>query len=107
MRSEPPPSVPMLIGASRAYEATAAPPLDPPGVKARFHGFAVGPNSLLSVMPVQPNAGVLLFARRIAPARLSAATAAASSVGTKSLNNREPKVVRTPAVGRVSFTVNG
>ena len=48
-----------------AATADAAPPLDPPGVSAVFHGFRVVPKTRLSVTPFQPNSGV--FVRPITP----------------------------------------
>ena len=49
IRMEPPPSVPTASGPSPAATAAPAPPLDPPGVSSRFHGFRVIPKSGLSV----------------------------------------------------------
>ena len=40
-----------------AATAAAAPPEDPPGVFAGFHGLRVTPVSGLSVTPFQPNSG--------------------------------------------------
>src|ERR1700682_4555968 len=51
MRTEPPPSVPSAIGAIPAATDAPAPPLEPPGVRARFHGLRVSPNTRLSVVP--------------------------------------------------------
>src|SRR6516225_10941235 len=48
---EPPPSVPTESGAIPAATAAPDPPLDPPGVRSRFHGFLVSPNTALSVNP--------------------------------------------------------
>ena len=42
-RIEPPVSVPSAHGALPAATAAALPPLDPPGIRARSHGFSVGP----------------------------------------------------------------
>src|SRR5262245_28353492 len=82
MRIEPPPSVPMAIGARPAATAAEAPPLDPPGVRSGRHGFCVAPKSMLWVAPSQPNVGVLVLPTMMAPAALSRATIGASSVGT-------------------------
>src|SRR5947209_19964185 len=51
IRIEPPPSVPTDRGAIPAATAAPDPPLEPPGVRSRFHGFRVKPNSALSVEP--------------------------------------------------------
>ena len=42
-RIEPPVSDPSEAGTVRAATQAADPPLDPPGVRVGFHGFAVGP----------------------------------------------------------------
>ena len=81
-RMDPPPSVPTARGPSPAATAAPAPPLDPPGVMSRFHGFLVAPKSGLSVVPLWPNSGVLVLPIRMAPAPLRRSTATASSSGT-------------------------
>src|SRR5690242_9723676 len=48
---EPPPSVPTDSGAIPAATAAPDPPLEPPGVRSRFHGFLVRPKTALSVHP--------------------------------------------------------
>src|SRR3990172_10728170 len=50
MRIEPPPSLPSAMGPNPAATAAAAPPLDPPAMRAGSHGFVVVPNSLLCVI---------------------------------------------------------
>ena len=55
MRTEPPPSVPSAKGVSPAATLAPAPPLEPPGVFARFHGLRVMPLSGLSQTALQPN----------------------------------------------------
>ena len=42
-RIEPPVSVPIAHGASRAATAAAEPPDEPPGTRERSHGFRTGP----------------------------------------------------------------
>ena len=42
-RIEPKPSVACAIGSIRAPTAAAAPPLEPPEIRERSHGFFVGP----------------------------------------------------------------
>src|SRR6187200_2479659 len=61
MRIEPPPSVPTASGPMPDATAAAAPPEDPPGVFAGFHGLRVMPVSGLSVTPFQPNSGVVVL----------------------------------------------
>src|SRR6185436_15599772 len=84
MRMEPPPSVPIAIGARPAATAAEAPPLDPPGVRSRRQGFRVSPKTRLWVAPSHPNAGVLVFPIMMPPAAFRRVTIGASSVGTLS-----------------------
>src|SRR5438067_1709064 len=64
LRIEPPPSLPCAIGASPAATAAAAPPLEPPGVRAVSHGLRQAPFSSDSVTPIVPSSGVLVLPRR-------------------------------------------
>jgi hypothetical protein len=48
--------------------ATADPPLEPPEVRARFHGFRVAPNTALVVFGPKANSGVFVLPRMMAPA---------------------------------------
>ncbi len=43
MRIEPPPSLPMATGVKPSATLAPAPPLEPPGVQVRSHGFHVRP----------------------------------------------------------------
>ena len=54
--------------------ATAAPPEDPPGVMAGFHGLRVMPLSGPSVSAFQPNSGVVVRPRMVTPAARRRAT---------------------------------
>src|SRR6059058_2527374 len=69
MRIEPPPSLACATGRMRAATAAAAPPDEPPEECARFQGFRVGPNSLDSVVGINPNSGLELFPNIVTPAR--------------------------------------
>jgi len=62
--------------------ATAAPPLEPPHVSARFQGLRVAPNTALNVLPPAPNSGVLVLPTTMAPEAFNRATVSASSAGT-------------------------
>jgi len=62
--------------------ATAAPPLEPPQVRAGFQGFRVAPNTALKVLAPAPNSGVLVLPTTMAPAALSRSTTRASVSGT-------------------------
>src|SRR6185437_12388269 len=107
MRIEPPPSVPMASGPRPAATAALAPPLEPPGVRSRFHGLRVGPKSRLWVAPIQPIIGVLVLPSWIAPAASIRSTIGALSAGTLSAKSRVPNVVRTPRVITRSLVENG
>src|SRR6185295_9675310 len=67
MRIEPPPSVPSARGTSPSATAAALPPEEPPGFLRVSNGFRVGPNKKLSVIPLNPMTGLLVFPRMIAP----------------------------------------
>src|SRR3989441_8404824 len=107
MRMDPPPSVPRPSGPRPAATAAAAPPLEPPGVSARFQGLRVIPNSGLSVTALWPNSDVVVLPVMTAPAARRRATATASSSGTTSANRREPPVVRRPRVKMTSLMETG
>ena len=70
--------------------ATADPPLEPPEVRARFHGFRVAPNTALVVLGPKANSGVFVLPRMIAPAAFRRSTTTASSSGTCCSKSLEP-----------------
>ena len=79
--------------------AAAEPPLDPAAVLSRFQGLRVGPKSGLSVGDFQPNSGVFVLPRMIAPPRLSRSTIGASSVGH--CPTRDPRTARRADASRL------
>src|SRR5215217_5676130 len=97
MRTEPPPSEPVASGTMPAAIAAPDPPLEPPGVRSRFHGFRVTPKTRFFVSPVKPNSGVFVLPTTIAPAAFNRATCVESQGGRKSRNGNEPNVVGSPA----------
>src|SRR5690606_13658480 len=98
MRTEPPPSDDVAIGANPAASAAAEPPLEPPGLRSVFHGLRVAPNSRLVVSAVWPKAGVLVLPIGIAPAARSRATVVSSDSSTGASRYRiDPYVVAMPA----------
>ena len=108
MRIEPPPSVPSDKGAKPAATAAAEPPDDPPGVFDRSQGLRVTPDSGELVTPFQPNSGVVVLPRRIAPCSRSRAAAGPSSIHGCSLSTvREPRKVGQPLVRMRSLTTAG
>ena len=98
LRIEPPPSLPCAIGQRPAAVAAAAPPLDPPGVRAVSHGLRHAPFSSDSVIPIVPSSGVFVLPRTTKPASRMRRTTAASNAGTFCAIAFVEYVVRSPAV---------
>src|ERR1700675_995036 len=96
-RIEPTPSVPIASGPHPAATAAAAPPLDPPLVRSLFQGLRVTPETGLSAVSLYPDSHVVVLQVMIAPADFNAVTAAASTVGTRSLFTGAPPNAGTPA----------
>src|SRR5262245_4502804 len=107
IRSEPPRSDPWASGPIPVASATAPPPVDPPHVNARFHGFRVVPKTALRVLPPAPNSGVFVLPTTLAPAARSRSTIKPSSVGTWCSKIFEPHVVLIPRVGVRSLMETG
>ena len=63
-RIEPPVSVPIAHGALPAATAAAEPPDEPPGTRARSHGFSVGPKPEFSVEEPIANSSWFVFAEQ-------------------------------------------
>src|SRR5688572_21745445 len=102
MRIEPPPSVPTASGPMPAATAAAAPPEEPPGVFAGFHGLRVMPVELVS--PLQPNSGVAVLPSSTAPAsRRRAVDGASMSQGWFGSTVRLPRRVGQPFVSTRSL----
>lgn len=73
MRIEPSPSLPCAIGTSPAATAAAAPPDEPPALRATFHGLLVI-RSGVSVVPHSPSSGTVVSPTITAPAARSLRT---------------------------------
>ena len=86
-------SLPCAIGTMPDATAELAPPLEPPGVRPRSHGFSVRPCRSLAVIQRNENAGQLLRPTRIAPARRRLATCGLSAAAMLSRNATTPSVV--------------
>ena len=69
----------------RDASAAAAPPLEPPGVRSRFHGLLVRPKRVGSVAKHQPISGALLRPSSTKPACLIRRVYVMSAGQTKSL----------------------
>src|SRR5882724_13621083 len=74
-------SLPIPIGERPGAIAADSPPLEPPGVRSKFHGFRDRPVTRLSVPCQAENSGRLVLARGIAPAALKRVTTVASFSG--------------------------
>src|SRR5262244_3096446 len=104
IRMEPPPSVPICKAPMPQVAATAAPPLEPPGVSAGFQGLRVMPVKGLSVTPFQPNSGVVVLPSNTAPDSLRRATTGASSFQSwLGSTVSEPRSVGQPLVTMMSL----
>ena len=107
LRSDPPMSLPRPIGLMPVASATASPPLEPPAVRARFHGLRVRPCSELSVCTRRPMSGRLVRPIGMPPAARILSTTGASIGTTACANAGTPQVVGRPAMSMFSFTVKG
>src|SRR5688500_16713908 len=106
-RMEPPVSVAVAKGARRAATAAAEPPEEPPGTRLGSQGFLTGPYQLVSFD--EPIANSSMFALPIItiPASRRRLTTVASYGETKFDSIREPQVVSTPAVQKMSLWTIG
>src|SRR5215217_5089331 len=107
MRIEPPPSEPCASGSTPAATCAAAPPLEPPGVRSRFHGLRQAPLRMDSVTAVDPNSGVFDLPTTTNPAAFRRRTSAASACGTFRASGRDEYVVGTPATSVRSLIASG
>src|SRR5712664_3743020 len=103
IRIDPPVSDPIPPGTIRAATAAPVPPLDPPALRSRSHGFLVG-----GVYTPHASSCVVVFPRTIAPAALSLATAAESlRAGGVSFIAFDPQPVFQPATSKISLIATG
>src|SRR3954454_9795533 len=78
---EPPVSVPIASGASKAATDAAEPPDEPPGIRSRSQGLRVGPYAEFSVDEPIANSSMLALPRMTTPASRSFVTTVASYGG--------------------------
>ena len=105
---EPPPSFPCATGTIPLATAAAEPPLDPPVLYCKFHGFRVAPCSRLSVVLVKQHSGVFVLPTRINPACLNFFVRLVSSLQTDPCKSLLPALYGNPAtIAPESFTSNG
>ena len=77
-RIEPPVSLPSAAGAMRAATAAAEPPLLPPGMHDKSHGFRVGKKAEFSFDPPIANSSMFVRPINTASAAFNLATTVAS-----------------------------
>ena len=77
-RIEPPVSVPVAAGTSRAATDAAEPPELPPGTQSRFHGLRTGPKCEVSLDEPIANSSMLVLPTSTVPARFRRSTTKAS-----------------------------
>ena len=106
-RIEPPVSVPKAPKTWRDATAAALPPEEPPGVRSRSQGFRQGPYALFSLDEPMANSSMLSLPTTTAPAASSRSTTVASKGGTKPSRMREPQVVSSPLVRKMSLSAMG
>src|SRR5690349_12115337 len=106
-RMEPPVSVAVAMGANRAATAAAEPPDDPPGTSFRSHGFLTGPYQLVSFDEPMANSSMFVLPSVTIPDAFSFSTTVASYGDTKLSSMREPQLVRTPLVQKMSLCASG
>src|SRR5512143_3873311 len=92
-RIEPPVSVAVASGATRAATTAAEPPELPPGTSLGFQGFFTGPYQLVSLDEPMANSSMLVLPSVTMPAALSFSTTVASYGETKLSSMREPQLV--------------
>jgi len=86
------------MGSMRAPTEAAAPPEDPPEMRAVSHGLLVGPWSCGSQVSESPSSQVLVRPKMTSPARLRRLTCSLSTgAGGEFAKNFEPRVMGTPA----------
>ncbi len=100
-------SDPRVAQAIRDATAAPDPPLDPPGMHSKFHGFLVGKKAEFSVDDPIANSSILSLPNITAPWPFSFFTTVASYGGTKSSRIFEAQVVCTPFVQRTSLRAIG
>src|SRR6516165_9578163 len=106
-RMEPPVSVPSVPAHSEAVTAAAEPPDEPPGTRARSHGFKTGPNPEFSFDEPIANSSWLVLPSNGAPASNSCCTTVAVYGGRYPSRIRDPAWLGTPCVQNRSLTASG
>src|SRR4030095_6976899 len=100
-------SVPIEPRQRLAATAAPEPPLDPPAIRLRSHGFRVVPYNGCTVGPPRAHSCRLVLPRIMAPASFSLVTTVASKSGIQFSSTFDPAVVLTPCVAMLSLMENG
>ena len=105
MRTEPPVSLPMPAGVSRAATATPVPLEEPPGTRwvARSQGFQGAPIRGLVPQPPKANSTMCSLPSGIMPAAVRRSTVLDVSVAIRPSNIFEPPVPTLPAMSQRSL----
>ena len=90
MRIDPPASLPRAIGTAPEPTVAADPALEPPELRAGFHGLRVMPVRGEIPVPFQPNSGVVVLPITTVPARTSRSTIGALTAAGSPVVVREP-----------------
>jgi hypothetical protein len=98
LRIDPEVSPPVATVTMPAASAAAEPLLEPPGVRARFHGLCASGNAPPDPALPKENSGRCVFPTSTAPACFKRVTTVASKPGTKSTSTGVLAVVRMPVV---------
>src|ERR1700686_1366752 len=106
-RIEPPVSVPVAAGASRAATAAAEPPDEPPGTAFRSHGFLTGPKYEFSFDEPIANSSILVLPSVTTPAFLRRSTTVASNGLVWFASIFDPAVEVHPRVTNTSLCAIG
>src|SRR5688500_9002098 len=95
------------MGTTRAATAAAEPPDEPPGTSLTSQGLRTGPYQLVSLDKPMANSSMLVLPSITMPAALSFSTTVASYGDTKLSSMREPQLVLTPRVQKMSLWASG
>src|SRR5687767_2906825 len=106
-RIEPPVSVPVAPGVSRAATAAADPPELPPGTASASHGLRTAPYHDVSLDEPIANSSMFVLPSVTAPAAFRRSTTCASYGETKLESIFEPQVDSQPLVQKMSLCASG
>ena len=106
-RTEPAVSEPIAAGARPKATAAALPEEEPPGASAGSCTFGGVPVTGLMPRTEKASSERWVLPRQTRPARVAAASTAASRSGVRPASSAEPPSVATPAVSKRSFQAIG